>query len=224
MQYPVLLVNFKTYKNSTWPMSRRLADCILAARKKTNANIIAAPQNPDLFSLSQTIPTFSQHIDPVSFGSNTGWVLPESVKASGVTGTLINHSEHQIPFEKIQETLDAARRAGLAACICAPDVETAKKIAGLNPEMIAVEPPELIGSGISVSKARPEVISESVKAIKEVSPGTHVLCGAGVSTGEDVRKSIELGAEGCLVASAVVNSDDPEKIIVDMAVNLEAEK
>lgn len=224
MQYPVLLVNFKTYERSTWPTSKGLGECILAARQKTNANIIAAPQHTDLFSLSQTIPTFAQHIDAVPFGSNTGWILPESVKAAGSAGTLINHSEHQIQFEMIEKTLSAARKAGLISCICAPDTETAGKIAQLKPEMIAVEPPELIGSGISISTARPEIISESVKAIKEISPETHVLCGAGVSTGEDVRRSIELGAEGCLVASAIVNSQDPEKILLEMAVNLEAEK
>ncbi len=224
MEYPVLLVNFKTYEKATWPKSKHLADCISNARQKTKANIIAAPQTSDLASLSQIIPIFAQHIDPVSFGSNTGHVLPEAVKAAGAMGTLINHSEHKLAFAKIKKAIEAARRAGLLVCVCAPDTKTAKKIAKLKPDMIAVEPPELIGSGISVSKARPEIVSDSVKAIKSVSPDIHVLCGAGVSTGEDVRKAIELGAEGCLVASAIVNSEDPLKIISDMAGNLEAKR
>jgi len=224
MKYPVLLVNFKTYEKATWPKSKHLADCILAARQKTMANIIAAPQLPDLASLSQTIPTFAQHIDPVSFGSNTGHVLAEAAKAAGAMGTLINHSEHKLAFAKIKKAVEAARRAGLLVCVCAPDTKAAKKTAKLNPDMIAVEPPELIGSGISVSKARPEIVSGSVKAIRSVSPDIRVLCGAGVSTGEDVRKAIELGAEGCLVASAIVNSLDPLKIILEMAENLEAKR
>jgi len=224
VKYPVLLVNFKTYENATWPKSRHLAECIMAARQKTGANIIASPQLFDLNPLSQSIPTFAQHIDPITYGSNTGYALPEAAKAAGATGTLINHSEHKLAFSKIKKTMEAAKRAGLLVCICAPNTKEAKKIAKLKPDMIAVEPPELIGSGISVSKAKPEIISDSVKAIKAISPETHVLCGAGVSTGEDVRKAIELGAEGCLVASAIVNSEDPETIILEMAGNLEAKK
>ncbi len=83
--------------------------------------------------------------------------------------------------------------------------------------MIAVEPPELIGTGVAVSKARPEVITTSVKRIRNVNSSVLILCGAGVTTAEDVAKAIELGSQGVLVSSSVVKSKDPGRLLESMA-------
>ena len=91
------------------------------------------------------------------------------------------------------------------------------QVANMLPDMIAVEPPELIGTGISISKARPELITESLKQIRKVNRSVKVLCGAGVTTAEDVSKALELGSEGVLVASGVVKSKDPSAILQSMA-------
>jgi len=91
------------------------------------------------------------------------------------------------------------------------------KFAELTPTFIAVEPPELIGSGISVSNSKPEIIINSVKAVKETNQKITVLCGAGVSNNEDVRKSLELGAEGVLLASAFVKAKDPKAFLTELA-------
>jgi triosephosphate isomerase len=82
--------------------------------------------------------------------------------------------------------------------------------------MIAVEPPELIGSGVSVSKAKPEVVSGSVDAIKRVNLKVEVLCGAGITTGDDIIKAIELGTKGVLLASGIVLAKDQRTAIEDM--------
>ena len=42
-------------------------------------------------------------------------------------------------------------------------------------------------------------------------------CGAGISTGDDVARAIELGAEGVLLASAYVKAKDPKLVLIDMA-------
>jgi len=97
--------------------------------------------------------------------------------------------------------------------VCAQDSEEAKKLAIYGPDFIAVEPPELIGGDVSVSNAKPEVILETVHKVKHTSPQTEVLCGAGVKTTEDVKKALELGAKGVLVASGIVKSDDVEGAI-----------
>ena len=89
-------------------------------------------------------------------------------------------------------------------------MDEARSLAAFRPTAIAVEPPELIGSGVSVSTARPEVVEESVKVIKAVSPQTLALVGAGVSNATDLKKAMELGAEGVLLASAYVKAKDPE--------------
>ena len=43
-----------------------------------------------------------------------------------------------------------------------------------------------------------------------------VLCGAGIHTGEDVKKSRELGAKGILVASGVVKAKDQRKALKEL--------
>jgi len=224
MRYPTLIVNFKTYEASTGANSIDLANTLGKVREETGQEIVAVPQFLELKEVAKIIPSFAQHIDPVGYGGNTGSILPEGVVGTGAIGTLINHSERRIGLEVIEKAVARAKEVGLISCVCAADSEEAGKIAAFGPDIIAVEPPELIGSGISVSKAKPEVISDSVKAIKDVNQMVHVLCGAGVSTGEDVRKAIELGAEGVLVASAIVKAQDSYSITLEMAKGLGGKK
>jgi len=80
-----------------------------------------------------------------------------------------------------------------------------------------VEPPELIGTGISVSKAKPEVVTSTVGLIKRINPEVVVLCGAGITRGEDVSAALRLGTEGVLVASGVVKAKDPYKVLLEFA-------
>ena len=96
------------------------------------------------------------------------------------------------------------------------DAAESALLAKYEPAYIAVEPPELIGRGVSVSTAKPEMVSGAVEAVAKVN-ATPVLCGAGVSNGKDVRKAVELGAAGVLLASAFVKSADPKKLLTEMA-------
>ncbi|MEM1816392.1 MAG: triose-phosphate isomerase, partial [Desulfurococcaceae archaeon] len=105
----------------------------------------------------------------------------------------------------------------LEVLACADVPETGAAIAVLRPDMVAVEPPELIGTGISVSKAKPEVITNSVKLIREVNSEVKILTGAGISTGEDVYVAIKLGTVGVLVASAIVKAKDVYQVMREMA-------
>jgi triosephosphate isomerase len=95
----------------------------------------------------------------------------------------------------------------------AESVEESLKIAELSPEMIAYEPPELVGTGISVSKARPSQITDFVNG---VTPKVRRLVGAGISSPGDVAKAIELGADGWGVSSAFAKSPDPEKTLTEL--------
>jgi hypothetical protein len=79
--------------------------------------------------------------------------------------------------------------------------------AALGPDYVAIEPPELIGSGVSVCRADPGIIRRSVEAARKVAPGVKVLCGAGIQTGECVRIALELGTNGVLLASSVVKAE-----------------
>ncbi len=60
--------------------------------------------------------------------------------------------------------------------------ETAEDIArlsSLSTEYLVVKPSELIRTGISVSRARPELVSASSEAIKNSGYRGRILCGAG---------------------------------------------
>jgi len=220
---PLIVLNLKTYSESAG--EKGLALCRIAedVARSTGVSIIVAPQNVDLSRIAREvkIPVFAQHIDSNGPGAFTGSITADAVKSAGCKGTLLNHAERKIPFEKMQLAIELARKAGIETLLCADSVEEAKKIATLSPSYIAVEPPELIGSGISVSKAKPEIVSDAVSEVKRIN-NIPVLCGAGVSTGVDVKKAVELGASGVLLASAFVKASNPKAVLLDMANSIKA--
>jgi triosephosphate isomerase len=215
---PMLLINFKTYEQGTGKKALLLAKKADAIAKKTKANIVLSAQMTDigLVSSQVSVPVYAQHIDPIEPGSHTGWILPQAIKESGSMGTLINHSEHNIGMKEVSECVRKCKQLGLVSVCCAATPAIAKNIAAMGPDFIAIEPPELIGGNVSVSKAKPEVIKNTVDAVKSVDPKVKVLCGAGVHCMEDVAKAIELGSAGVLVASAIVKSGNPGKVIMDL--------
>lgn len=186
---------------------------------QTGVCIAVAPQFTDIAVVAKEteIPVFSQHIDPISFGSHTGHVLAEAVKEAGASGTLINHSERRLMDKDIEDAVRRARDVGLVSVVCADTPEASVSAASLRPEMVAVEPPELIGTGIAVSEAKPEVVSRAVELVKKVSPEIVILCGAGITRGEDVRAALRLGAKGVLIASGVVRAKEPYAALLDIA-------
>ncbi len=219
VDYPLILLNLKTYEQATGTKAVEFARIAQQVNEKTGISIAVAPQTIDIASLtvSWETPVFAQHIDPITYGKNTGHTLPEAVVDAGAYGTLLNHSERQISLDRIEASIKRAREVDLVTIVCADTVETAKKIALIGPDVIAIEPPELIGSGISVSTAKPEIVSGAVKAVKNVNPDVKVLCGAGITNGEDASAALELGAKGILVASGVVKSDNPYMALLDLA-------
>ncbi|MEM1550891.1 MAG: triose-phosphate isomerase, partial [Candidatus Bathyarchaeia archaeon] len=150
-------------------------------------------------------------------GSYTGYVLPESVKYAGAVGSLINHSERKLGLSDISAVIARAREVGLVSVVCSESVAVSTILAAFKPDMIAIEPPELIGTGIPVSKAKPEVITSAVRAVKRINPEVAVLCGAGITSGGDVAAAIRLGVEGVLISSGIVKAKDPYKIMLEFA-------
>lgn len=211
----ILLINLKTYPQGTGEGALKMAN-IAKGFSREDLEVILAVQPTDLERTSKIVKTFSQHIDHVGYGSNTGWILPEAVKQAGASGTLINHSEHKLPLEEVEKRIRRAEESGLVTVCCASTPENAEEIAKLRPDFIAIEPPELIGGDISVSEAKPEIVSEAVKRVKSINPEIQVLCGAGINSSQDIRKALELGTSGILVASYVVKSPEPEKAIGEL--------
>jgi triosephosphate isomerase len=219
LQYPAIIVNFKTYLESTGKNGLDLAKQAERASKETGTCIVVAPQFVDLTKVAETveIPVFAQHIDPIRPGSSTGHILAESVKSAGAVGTLINHSERQLKLSDIDSVISISKENGLASCVCANNPSVSASIAALRPDITSVEPPELIGSGISVSKAKPEIVTDTIKLVRKVNPKMTILCGAGISTAEDVAKAIQLGTRGVLVASGIVKAKNPYSVLCSFA-------
>ncbi len=220
MKLPLILVNFKAYEQATGESAVSLAKIHEKVAKETGANVCIAVSALDLARVCEVvdIPVFAQHTDFEGYGGHTGHILPDMVKEAGAYGTLLNHAEFQLGDETLEKCIDAAKRAGLFVVACANDPSRAKKIAGFNPDLVAVEPPELIGGELSVSKTEPAIIE---KAVDLVGAGK-VLVGAGIKDGEDVKIALALGASGVLLASGVVKAEDPYSVLMDLVSGLKS--
>jgi triosephosphate isomerase len=211
MKEPILVINLKTYPEGTGKNALALLKSAEACSKN---NIILAVQATDIRSLCEKskLPIFAQHIDACEEGNRTGSITPQAIKDAGAKGTLINHSERRIPEEQIAKTVELCKKYSLTTIICAETPQEAERLAKYSPDYIAIEPPELIGGNVSVSEAKPEVITNTVNKIKK----TKVLCGAGVKTKNDAKKAVELGSKGLLVASGIVKAKDQKKAIEEL--------
>jgi triosephosphate isomerase len=217
MQKPIIILNYKTYLESSGDKGRALTWAARDVMQETGIRIIVCPQTPELFHHKGfDIEIFSQHIDPIEPGSHTGHVLPLALVEAGVSGSLINHSEDRMPSNKISMCVAQCKQHKLTSVVCAESIDKVKEVAAFRPDFIAIEPPELIGSGIPVSKADPDIVRNSVKAVEAIDPSIVVLCGAGISKGEDVKAALELGTAGVLLASGVVKAKDPKKALLDL--------
>jgi len=216
---PIIIVNFKTYAEGTGKKALSLAKAAEDVSRETGICFAVAPQFVDIPTLVNAvdIPVFAQHIDPISPGSYTGHILPEAVKEAGAVGTLINHSERRLRLADIDAAVTRARELNLLTVVCTNNTSVSAAAAALNPNMIAVEPPELIGTGIPVSKAQPEVVTSTIESVRRINPDVTVLCGAGITNGEDVAAALKLGTEGVLVASGIVKAKDPRKVMYEFA-------
>lgn len=214
----MIITNFKTYESATGEAAMKLGKIHEEVAKATGADIRVAVQPVDLAWLSHTlsIPVYAQHVDPIGYGGHTGHILPENIKQARAVGTLLNHSERRLTREVLAASIKRAKEVGLQVIVCAKDPEEGASFLEFEPDLIAVEPPELIGGDISVSTAQPDIIKNAAKLIGS----DKLLVGAGVKNGKDVRIAIELGARGVLLASGVTMAKDPKAVLMDLVSGL----
>lgn len=222
IKLPTIMINFKTYNESSGKDALELAKIskeinLKLNKDKKHASISICPQTSDIHSCAQTkVPTLAQHVNIELPGGHTGKTTIKALEENGANGSLINHSENRISFEEIAQTIALLQEAKMTAIVCVKNVSEAKKIAMLNPDAIAIEPPKLIGGDISVTTADPAIIKKSVEAVHKINPEIPVLCGAGVKTGKDVEEAIKLGASGVLIASGVTKAKNKKKAIENL--------
>jgi len=213
---PIIIINFKTYEEATGNRAVKLARICRSVAIKYGKRIIISPQFTDIYRISREssayIPVFAQHIDD-GIGKFTGSISPLAVREAGAVGTLLNHSERRLTIDEVGKRVRAAKAHGLMSLCFADSIDESLRIAAFEPEMIAYEPPELVGTGISVSTAKPSQITDFVS---KVTPKVRRLVGAGISNAGDVRKALELGADGWGVSSAFTKSNDPERVLTEL--------
>jgi triosephosphate isomerase len=212
----LFLINFKNYTEISAERTVSLALAAQKAAKTLNVEIVVAPPQPSIAIVKQSvdIPVFCQHIDDAEAGQSTGFFIPEMAKSYGAAGSIINHSEHRLSYVVISNLVQRLKQLSMTSVVCAQTPKEVAELAKLNPDFIAIEPPELIGSGKAVSKESPKIIQDSIKSAAQSSKYTKLICGAGIVDQSDVTAALQLGVEGILVASGIVKSNSwYEKIL-----------
>ncbi len=203
----ITVINFKTYK--TGKDALKLAKTI----EKFNKNIIIGVQPSHLNEIATKtkLKVYSQHVDQFKPERHTGYIIPETIKKDGAKGTFLNHSEHKIPFRILKKTIKVCKETKLKTIVFASNLKEAKRIQKLKPDLLIIEPPELVATKTSVSKEKPELIRNISKKLK-----TKFLVGAGIHTKEDVKIALKLGASGVALSSAITRSKNPKKVLKDL--------
>ncbi|MCK5627065.1 triose-phosphate isomerase, partial [Candidatus Bathyarchaeota archaeon] len=157
INYPLILVNLKSYSETMGAQAEKLAEIAQKISGDTRICIGLAPQFTDIQRLNRfEIPIFSQHIDGITPGAHTGHILAEAVKSSGSAGTILNHSERRLLLSDIENAIKRTKELSLISAVCANTTGVGMAVAAFDPDIIAIEPPELIGTGVAVSKTKPE--------------------------------------------------------------------
>ena len=214
----MFVINCKNYEEISGDKIIKFIKIAEKVSKKYKIKIaISPPQHLIGLVANSSISILAQHVDDSKIGSTTGFIIPELLKKSKVKGSLINHSEHRISNKEIEKLVLKLKELNMISIVCVKDIAEVKKYVKLNPNFIAIEPPELIGSGKAISKEKPDLIVKAADIVNNSKNKTKLLCGAGIVSGEDVAKAIELGSKGILVASGIIKSKDWNKIISEFA-------
>ena len=218
-----IIINCKNYLEVAGEKIIRLSEIAKNISDSNNVEIMLAPPQNSLFYLSQLVklPLICQHIDDEKIGATTGFIIPELAKSYGASGSLINHSEHRIEYVCIQNLVVKLRQLNMTSIVCASTSEEVGKFARVHPDMIAIEPPELIGTGKAVSKVNPSIITDSVKEAGKHFENIKVICGAGIVDKSDVQSAINLGSQGILIASGLIRSDTWEDKLIELCEGFE---
>ncbi|MDC0199356.1 triose-phosphate isomerase [Candidatus Nitrosopelagicus sp.] len=220
----MFIINCKNYEEIAGEKIIKIAKIAEKISKKYKVPIAVAPPH-NLISLITKfkIIVLTQHVDDKKVGSTTGFMVPEIVKKSKIDGSIINHSEHRISEKEIISLVRRLTKLKLKTILCVKNVNEVKKYVKLNPTFIAIEPPELIGTGRAISTEKPALITNAVQSVKNAKNSTKLLCGAGIISGQDVSKAKELGSNGILVASGIVKAKNWEKIMSEFCKGLKSQ-
>lgn len=178
---------------------------ILFISSYTNIQALCA-QCPHLYIIAP-------YMDNMRPGRGMGMVLPESLKAAGAAGVVINHCEKPMTLGDIKGCIDRCSELDMLSFVCANTTAEAMAVAQLHPDIMNPEPSELIGTGQAVDMA---YVTRTIGAIKSVDPQIVTEVAAGISKPQDVYDYIMAGSDGAGAASGILKSHDPAKLLDEM--------
>jgi triosephosphate isomerase len=218
-----IIINCKNYLEIAGEKIFQLSEIAQEVSERYKIEIMIAPPQNSLFYLSQFIklPLICQHVDDEKIGPTTGFIIPEIAKSYGASGSLINHSEHRMEHANIKNAIERLRQLNMFSVVCASTSREVGELSRFNPDMIAIEPPELIGTGKAVSKVNPSIITESVKEARTYSKNVKVICGAGIVDKTDIQSAIKLGSQGILLASGLIKSESWKNKLIELSEGFE---
>jgi len=209
-----IFINLKTYKEGTGKKAVELAKLCQEVSESRGVEIIPIVQAVDLYLIKQTvgIPVWVQHVDQFSPGQFTGFISLETVFEAGGSGTLVNHSEHQIPPGNTRQIVARAKEKNFSTMVCCKTLGQMEKLVKFKPDYLAYEIAELIGTKDSIVEKAPKAIKHAVEICGKVP----LIVGAGVHSKNDLETAKKLGAKGVLISSAIVLAEDPRQKLLEL--------
>jgi triosephosphate isomerase len=215
----LLIINLKNYLETSGNNTIKLVNDAEKVSEKLEIEIIISPPQPSLALIAnQTkLKVISQHVDLKKPGSTTGFYVPEIIEKVGAAGSLINHSEHTIEIEDIKQIIEKLKGLGLSSFVCVKTSDELKEVVEFEPDYIAIEPPELIGTQKSISTEKPFLIRECSNIVNSKNHRSKLICGAGINKKEDVKTALGFGAKGILVSSSITKASNWHEKIFELA-------
>ena len=125
---PLFVLNLKVYPNCLGPGAAKIGTALAKESHRLGISVAICPSAPDLGTLAALlpVPVLAQHVDPEDPGAHTGSIVAEALAASGVSGSLLNHSEHPMAEDDLGRVVAHLQSLGLVPVVCAKDVDDSR--------------------------------------------------------------------------------------------------
>ncbi|GAA2176219.1 triose-phosphate isomerase [Agrococcus versicolor] len=146
----------------------------------------------------------AQGMGTAGLGPSMDVVTPESLIDAGAAGVMLNHDANPLDDAQLALAIERARGVGLLTVVCADTDADAVRFAALQPDVVLLEPPALIGAD-AADAVRPWIPASS--AAIHVAGGdrrVHAMHAGGVASAAIAEAIMAAGADGTGSTSGVL--------------------
>ncbi|HBX80801.1 MAG: triose-phosphate isomerase [Propionibacteriaceae bacterium] len=222
LRSPFLIVNPKAYLSGRKTL--KLAAFADELSALSDIDVIFTAQHVDLRAVAENTRNLivtAQHMEALTPGRGMGHILPEALVEAGVRAVVLNHAENPLTIADLDATMQRARELGLLTIVCADTEAQCRAIAMFGPDVMICEPTAAIGTGAMDAGT---YIERTTRIVKDVNPNILVIQAAGVTSGADVRRVLDLGADGSGGTSGIIKAADWRAKIEEMILAMTAFK